>query len=148
MGLLEMAVSAVSIDKRDVVGGLEGRLVEGREGAARVSGLELRDSVVAALGFGEIEAAQFVVQDARVGDGEGCLAGGKLFGEGECGLLLVRVERDRAFCSLPAAVTVTDWKAISAALRVMEFTGSDTRTSMDSTPVKAAALRSGVRVSV
>ena len=51
-----------------------------------------------------------------------------------------------AFCCLPAAVMVTDWKAISTALRVMAFTGSLTSMSMVSTPVKVAALRSGVRV--
>ena len=53
-------------DQRNVVGGLEGRLVEAGEGAARVGGFELGDGVVAAGGFGEIEAAQLVVEDAGV----------------------------------------------------------------------------------
>ena len=60
-------VGAVN-DQRNIVGGLEGRLVEAREGAARIGGFELGDGVVAALGFGEIEAAQFVVEDAGVVD--------------------------------------------------------------------------------
>ena len=51
-----------------------------------------------------------------------------------------------AFCSLPAAVTVTLRKAISAAFRVMEAVGSVRSKSMDSIPENVAALRSGVRV--
>ena len=81
-------------DQRDVEGGLEGGLVEAGEGAARVGGLELGDGVVAAGGFGEIKAAQLVVQDAGVGDGERGLAGGKLLREGEGGLFLVLIEGD------------------------------------------------------
>ena len=53
-----------------------------------------------------------------------------------------------AVCRLPAAVTVTDWKAISAEFRVIWVAGSARVTSMDSTPVSVAALRSGVRVRV
>ena len=94
IGPLEMAVSAASIDQRNVEGGLEGRLVEAGEGAARVGGLELGDGIVAARGFREIEAAQFVVEDARVSDGERGFAGGDRVGEGEGGLLLVLVEGD------------------------------------------------------
>ena len=45
-------------DERDVEGGFEGRLVEGGECAARVSGFELRDGIVAACSLGEIEAAK------------------------------------------------------------------------------------------
>jgi hypothetical protein len=44
-------------------------------------------------------------------------------------------------------VTVTDWKAISAELRVMEL-GLGKGDIDGLTPVKVAALRSGVRVSV
>ena len=55
-------------DERDIEGGLEGGLVEGREGAARIGGFELRDGVVPAGGFGEIEAAQLAVQDSGVLD--------------------------------------------------------------------------------
>ena len=95
MGPLEMAVSAESIDERDVVSGFEGRLVEAGEGAAGVGGFELGDGVVAAGGFGEIEAAELVVEDAGVGDGEGGFAGGELVGEGEGGLLLCVVEGRR-----------------------------------------------------
>ncbi len=63
-----------------------------------------------------------------------------------CSLALSRVTA--AVCSLPLAVTVTLWKAISAALRVIAFNGSASVTSIVSTPEKVAALRSGVRVSV
>ncbi len=62
-------VAAVD-DQGDVVGGLEGRLVEAGEGAARIGGFELRDGVVARGGLGEIEAAQLVVEDAGVVDGD------------------------------------------------------------------------------
>ncbi len=48
-----------------VEGGLEGRLVEAGEGAARVGGFELRDGVVALRGLRKIEAAQLVVEDTR-----------------------------------------------------------------------------------
>ncbi len=94
MGLLEMAVSPLSNDQRDVVGGLEGRLVEAGKGAARVGGFKLRDGVVAAGGFGEIEAAQLVVEDAGEGDVKRGLACGEFLREGEGGLLLFLVERD------------------------------------------------------
>ena len=94
MGLLEMAVSPVSTTRVDIVGGFEGRLVEARKGAAGVGGFELSDGVIACRGFGEIEAAQLVVEDAGVGDGQRCLAGGKLRGKGKGGLLLVRVKGD------------------------------------------------------
>ena len=80
--------------ERNVVGGLEGRLVEAGEGAARVRGLELRDCVVAEGGFGEIKAAQFIVQNAAIADGQRGLAHGEIFREGEGGLLLFLVERD------------------------------------------------------
>ena len=53
-----------------------------------------------------------------------------------------------AVCTEPAAVMVTDWKAISAAFSVMEVTGSLTVRSMVSSPAKVAAFRSGARVSV
>ncbi len=80
--------------KRDIIGGLEGRLVKAGEGAARVGGLELRNGVIAPRGLGEIEAAQFVVQDAGVGDGERSFARRQLLGEGESGLFLLRVKGD------------------------------------------------------
>ena len=57
-------------DERDVVSGLECGLVEGGKRAARVGGLELRDGVVAMVTLGEIKAAQPVVEDAGVVDGE------------------------------------------------------------------------------
>ncbi len=81
-------------DQRNIVGGLEGGLVEGWEGAARIGGFKLGDGVVAAGGFGEIEAAQFVVQDAGVFDRQCGFAGGELVGECEGGLLLFLVEGD------------------------------------------------------
>ncbi len=56
-------------DQGDVEGGLEGGLVEAGKGAAGVGGLELGDGVVAVRGFGEIEAAQFIVEDAGELDG-------------------------------------------------------------------------------
>ena len=89
-------------DERNVVGGFEGGLVEGWEGAAGVGSLELSDGIVAARGLGEIEAAQIVVEDAGVGDGEGGLAGGEFFREGEGGLFLVFVQGDGG-CLLLAA---------------------------------------------
>ena len=80
MGPLEMAVSAVSIDQRDVECGFEGRLVEAGEGAAGIGGLKLRDGVVAAGGFGKIEAAQLVVEDAGVMNLEVALPAGMVAG--------------------------------------------------------------------
>ena len=77
-----------------VEGRLVGGLVEAGEGAAGVSGLELSDGVVAGLGLGEIEAAELVVEDAGVADGEGYFSGGESLGEGEGGLLFVFVESD------------------------------------------------------
>ncbi len=64
--------------QRNVISGLESWLVEAGEGAARVGGLELRDGVVAVVAFGEIEAAQLVVQNAGVTDGERGLARGQV----------------------------------------------------------------------
>jgi hypothetical protein len=80
-------------NQRNVVRGLEGRLVERRIGAPRIGGFKLRHGVVALGGLGEIEPAQFVVQNAGVGDGQSGLARGELFREGEGRLLLVLVER-------------------------------------------------------
>ena len=88
-------VAAVD-DERNVVGGLEGGLVKGWEGAAGVGGLKLRDGIVAAGGFGEIEAAQLVIEDAGVVDGERGLASGQRARHGESGLLLCAVEGDRS----------------------------------------------------
>ena len=65
-------------DERDVEGGLEGGLVEGGEGAARIGGFELRDGVVAPGGLGEIEAAEFAVEDAGVFDCQSGFTGGEL----------------------------------------------------------------------
>ena len=61
--------------QRDVEGGLLRRLVERREGAARVGGLHLAHRVVAAVGLAQIEAAQLVVEDAGVGDADRGRAG-------------------------------------------------------------------------
>ena len=63
----DSGVAAVD-DERDVVGGLEGGLVEGGKGTARVGGFKLGDGVVAASSLGEIEAAKFAIQDAGVFD--------------------------------------------------------------------------------
>ncbi len=53
-----------------------------------------------------------------------------------------------ACCSLPPAVTVTLFKSSATAFSVMRFVGSARITSMVSMPVKVAAFRSGVSVSV
>ncbi len=76
----------------DVEGGFVGGLVEGGEGAAGVGGFELGDGVVAGFGFGEIEAAELVVEDAGVADREGYFAGGEGLREGEGGLFFGVVE--------------------------------------------------------
>ena len=79
----------------DGEGGLESGLVEAGESAAGVvGGFELGDGVVAGGGFGEIEAAELVVEDAGEGDVEGVGAGGELLREGEGGLLLGGIEGD------------------------------------------------------
>ena len=80
--------------QRSVVGGLKGWLIERRKGAPRVGGLELGDSVVALGGLRQIEAAQLVVQNAGVMDGQRGLARGQCHGESKCRLLFVLVERD------------------------------------------------------
>jgi len=81
-------------DERDVEGGLEGGLVEGGEGAARVGGFELRDGVIAPGGLREIEAAECSVENAAVLDAQRRFAGRKLIGNRESGLLLVGIEGD------------------------------------------------------
>ena len=75
------------------------------------------------------------------------LPAGSLSGKVKVACCLSASRVTAAFCSLPAAVTVTLWKAISAELRVIEAVGSARSKSMDSTPENVAALRSGVRVS-
>src|ERR1700761_7094065 len=81
-------------DQRHIKPGLEGRLVEAGKGAAGVGRLELGDSVVALLGFGEVEAAQLVVEDAGVVDGKGGFTGRQLLAEVQGSLLLLRVFAD------------------------------------------------------
>src|SRR5208337_2814877 len=83
-------------DQRNVIGGLEGRLVEAGEGAARVGGFELGDGVVALGGFGEIKAAQLVVQDAGILYVQNGFARLQRVRKGEGGLRFLLVNGD--FC--------------------------------------------------
>ncbi len=89
-----MTVSRAVDGEGDVEGGLHGGLVEGGEGAAGVGGFELGYGVVAGLGFGEVKAAELVVEDAGIADVEGDRTGGELVRKDEGGLLPGGVERD------------------------------------------------------
>ena len=63
--------------ERDVEAGFVGRLVERRERAPRVGGLHLRHGVLAAVGATQVEAAQLVIEDPAVGDGNRRRPGGQ-----------------------------------------------------------------------
>jgi hypothetical protein len=108
----------------------------------------LRDGVVAAGGFGEIEAAQLVVQNAGVARCQRGLARGELFREGEGGLLLFLVERDGGFLLLAAGGHGHALEGDLGGVQSDRGRRLGEVTSIDSTPEKVAALRSGVRVSV
>ena len=135
-------------DQGHVEGGLEGGLVKAGEGTAGVGGLELGDGVVAMRGFGEIEAAQFIVEDAGELDVDGGFAGGQRLGDREGGLLLVVVEGDGCGLLLIPGLDLDrlegDLDGVEgdgrAGLLQVYFDGLGTG--------DVAALRSGVSVSV
>src|ERR1017187_3787341 len=76
-------------DQRHVIGSLERRLIKRGKCAARVRGLELRNSVVPASSLGKIKAPQLVIQNTGVMDRLGRLAGRKLVRDGKFCLFTV-----------------------------------------------------------
>ena len=106
--------------ERDVEGGLVGRLVERGERAPRVGGLHLRHGVFPAVGRAQVEAAQLVVENAGVGDGDRRRAGGQRPVHGEASRFRSSRPRSRApRCVWPPAVIETSPKVISAACSVI-----------------------------
>ena len=73
---------------------LIGGLVERGKSAAGVRGFELGDGVVALGGVGKIEAAQFAIQNAAVGDLQGYWPGRQLARKVKRGLLQARIKRN------------------------------------------------------
>ena len=108
----------------------------------------MRNGVIAASGFREIEAAQFVIKDAGVADLDGGVAGGYSAGKREYGLLLAGIEGYGA--RLLGAVGENryrlegDFDSVQSnrARGLMMFT------SIASSPENVAALRSGVSLRV
>ena len=84
----------VLVDRRGKLErGFERRLVERREHASGIRGLELTDGVAAIVRLAQIETAQLIVQDARVLQLNLRLSGRNLAGYGEGRLLARGIER-------------------------------------------------------
>ena len=78
--------------KCDFERGLQGRFIKAGKGTAGIQRFKLRDGAAAPGSFGEIEAEEFVVQNAAEVNGDRSLALRQSLGNRERGLLLVVVD--------------------------------------------------------